>query len=57
LDGLVLCEVEAGGIEELMAAEPPAYAKHEVTEDPFFTGGSLCRTTRADLLRKLSTFA
>lgn len=57
LDGLVLCEVEAGGIEELMAVEPPAYAKHEVTEDLFFTGGSLCRTTCADLLRKLSTFA
>jgi len=56
LDGLVLCEVEADGLEELMAAEPPAYARKEVTEDPFFTGGSLCRTTRADLLRKLSTF-
>lgn len=56
LDGLVLCEVEAEGLEELMAAEPPAYAKHEVTEDSFFTGGNLCRMTRADLLRKLSTF-
>jgi CYTH domain-containing protein len=53
LDGLVLCEIEAGGIEELMLAEPPAYVKYEVTEDEFFTGGNLCRTTRAELLRKL----
>lgn len=56
LEGLVLCETEAAGLAELMAVEPPAYAKQEVTEDPFFTGGNLCRTTRADLLRKLSTF-
>ncbi|HYY56759.1 MAG TPA: hypothetical protein VE842_05460 [Pyrinomonadaceae bacterium] len=57
LDGLVLCEVEAGGIEELMSAEPPAYAACEVTEDAFFTGGNLCRTTRAELLHKLGTVA
>jgi len=56
LVGLVLCETEAGGLDELMAIEPPVYAKHEVTEDPFFTGGNLCRMIRADLLRKLSTF-
>ena len=56
LDDLVLCEVEAEGIEELMLAEPPTYAKYEVTEDPFFTGGSLCRATRSELLRKLATF-
>jgi len=57
LDGLILCEVEAEGLEELMSIQPPAYARHEVTEDPFFTGGNLCRTPRADLLRKLSQFA
>jgi CYTH domain-containing protein len=57
LDGLVLCEVEAEGLEELMLADPPAYAKYEVTEDVFFTGGNLCRTTRAELLRKLDTIA
>ncbi|HEX4966347.1 MAG TPA: hypothetical protein VF173_36400 [Thermoanaerobaculia bacterium] len=56
LDGLILCETEAEGLDELMSIQAPAYARHEVTEDPFFTGGSLCRTTRADLLRKLSTF-
>ena len=57
LDGLVLCETEAEGLEELMLAEPPAYAKYEVTEDAFFTGGNLSQTTRAELMSKLSTFA
>lgn len=57
LEGLVLCETEAAGLDELMAIEPPAYVEREVTEDPFFTGGNLCRMTRADLLRKLAKFA
>lgn len=56
LDGLILCEVEAEGLEELMSAQPPAYARHEVTEDAFFTGGNLCRAKRVELLKKLSTF-
>lgn len=55
LEGLVLCEVEADSLEELMKAEPPEYARREVTEDRFFTGGNLCRTTRAELLGKLAT--
>ena len=57
LDRLVLCEVAATGLEDLMSIEPPAYAKAEVTEDDFFTGGNLCRVTRPVLLSKLSTFA
>lgn len=56
LDGLVLCETEGDSLEHLMSAEPPSYARPEVTEDPFFEGGNLCRTTRADLMRKLSMF-
>lgn len=56
LDGLLLCETEADGLEDLMSVESPAYARHEVTEDPFFTGANLCRMKRADLLGKLSTF-
>jgi len=56
LDGLILCETEAEGLEELMSIQPPAYVRHEVTEDPFFTSGNLCRTTRAEVLRKLSSF-
>jgi hypothetical protein len=39
-----------------MSAVPPRYARLEVTEDAFFTGGNLCRTTGADLLDKLHTF-
>ena len=57
LGGLILCEIEAEGIEELMLAKPPSYVKYEVTEDSFFTGGNLCRTTRAELLHKLGTSA
>lgn len=56
LEGLILCETEADEMEELMSAQFPAYAMHEVTEDPFFTGGKLCRTARAELLRKLAAF-
>jgi CYTH domain-containing protein len=57
LEGLILCEIEAEGIEDLMLAEPPAHVKYEVTEDAFFTGGNLCRTTRAELLHKLGNVA
>lgn len=56
LEGLILCETEAESLEDLMSAQFPAFAAHEVTEDSFFTGGNLCRTTRADLLRKLAAF-
>lgn len=56
LDGLILCETEADSLEELMSVEPPAYAKPEVTQDPFFTGGNLCRTARAELIDKLYDF-
>lgn len=56
LEGLVLCETEAESLEELMSVQPPAYARREVTEDPFFTGGNLCRTKRVELLRKLAMF-
>jgi CYTH domain-containing protein len=55
LTGLVLCEVEAKDLDELMRIQPPEYAGVEVTEDRFFTGGNLCRTTRAEMLRKLTT--
>lgn len=56
LNGLVLCETESDGLEDLMSAEPPAYVSREVTEDVFFTGGRLCLATQADLLNKLSAF-
>lgn len=56
LEGLILCETEAESLEDLMSVQPPAYIRHEVTEDPFFTGGNLCRVKRSELLGKLSTF-
>jgi CYTH domain-containing protein len=54
LVGLVLCEIEAEGIEELMSIEPPSFVIHEVTDDIFFTGGNLCRITNGELLHKLA---
>lgn len=55
LEGLVLCEVEAGSLEELMRVAVPEYAMVEVTQDPFFTGGNLSRTSREELARKLDS--
>jgi CYTH domain-containing protein len=54
LKGLVLCETEAESLDELMSVELPSFVSHEVTEDSFFEGGNLCRTTRAELRRRLS---
>lgn len=56
LRGLILCETERDNLEDLMSAEFPDYAKYEVTEDSFFTGGNLCRVTQSDLLKKLADF-
>ena len=53
LDGLILCEVEASSLEELMSIPKPPYASREVTEDPFFQGGNLCRATASQLRSKL----
>ncbi len=53
LEGLVLCETEADSEVELRAIVPPDYAGTEVTADPFFTGGSLSRARRDELLAKL----
>ena len=56
LNGLILCETERDSLEALMSAEFPIYAKREVTEDSFFTGGNLCLITHSELLNKLSAF-
>ena len=55
LDGLLLCETESESLEDLMSAQPPPYVKEEVTVDPFFTGGHLCRCTQSDLLSRLTS--
>ncbi len=57
LDGLVLCEVEASSESELMGVEFPPYARVEVTEDLFFTGGSLCRASASELAHRLQTLS
>lgn len=56
LNGLILCEIEAGNLEELMKIQPPTYVRCEVTEDVFFTGGNLCHTTYTELQLKLFAF-
>ena len=53
LDGLILCEVEANNLNELMTIQPPDYIKDEVTQDRFFTGGNLCSITHTQLQLKL----
>ena len=54
LTGLVLAEVEVDSPATLSAIVPPPWAGREVTEDPFFTGGNLCRARPEDLLAKLA---
>lgn len=55
LDGLVLCEVEAPSLDDLMHAQPPTFVFCEVTEDPFFNGANLAHVSRDDLLAKLAS--
>jgi CYTH domain-containing protein len=56
LDGLMLCEIEAEDLDDLMRAEPPGFVQCEVTEDAFFSGANLCRIGRKELLAKLASF-
>lgn len=49
LDGLILCETESESLDALCAACFPQYARWDVTEDRFFTGGSLCRAARSQV--------
>lgn len=53
LGGLILCEVEMQTREQLESVRFPAWAKQEVTEDDFFTGGHLSRLTANQLQEKL----
>ncbi len=54
LDGLLVCETEQPTLEDLMSAEPPPYARIEVTENAFFNGANLANATAADLQKRLS---
>lgn len=55
LEGLVLCEAEMQTLEQLDSLRFPAWAKREVTEDDFFTGGHLSRLTAKQLHEKLQS--
>ena len=49
LEGLILCEIE---FDEHTVSQPmniPPFAVREVTDEPFFTGGSLIHLTYADI--------
>jgi CYTH domain-containing protein len=56
LDGLVLADVEFTTDEEARSFPPPPLAIAEVTDDARFTGGSLVRARRDDLLTWLAEF-
>ena len=56
LGGLVLCEIEADSLDDLMRVEPPVFVQREVTEDAFFSGANLCRISREDLVAKRASF-
>jgi hypothetical protein len=56
LTGLLLAEVEVESPEALGGIEPPPWGRCEVTEDPFFTGGNLCRASAEDLRARLAAY-
>jgi len=56
LHGLVMAEAEFTADQEARSFVPPPIAVAEVTDDVRFTGGSLARTQRHDLLIWLAEF-
>jgi CYTH domain-containing protein len=52
--GLILCEIEADSLAALDAIAPTSFAGVEVTADPFFTGGSICRATADEIRARVS---
>jgi CYTH domain-containing protein len=55
LAGLVMAEIECESVEALMSVTPPEWTKREVTKDPFFSGGNLCRIQAATLSTRLGS--
>jgi CYTH domain-containing protein len=53
LFGLVLAEVSFETDEELDSYPQPAFAMADVTNDPLFTGGSLCELTFSEVRRQI----
>lgn len=54
LFGLVLAEVSFDTDEELDSFPKPAFALADVTNDPLFTGGSLCELTFSDVRQHIT---
>jgi CYTH domain-containing protein len=54
LQGLVLCEVASAVEAEVGAFVPPAWARIEVTSDPFFFGAALAFATPDQLRARLA---
>lgn len=54
LEGLMLCEAEAAAVEAAQALVFPAWTLREVTADPFFNGGALCRIEPSVLQARLA---
>ena len=46
LSGLVLCEIEAPSLDELLAISFPPFARSEVTDDARYSGSVIARTLR-----------
>lgn len=57
LDGLFLAEAEVDSDDDLQTVKPPFSYVADVTADAFFSGGSLCRCTRQEILRVLDAFS
>jgi CYTH domain-containing protein len=56
LHGLVMADAEFSTDQEAQSFRPPPVAVAEVTDDPRFTGGSLVRARRHDLLTWLAEY-
>jgi CYTH domain-containing protein len=56
LHGLVIAEAEFGNDAEMLAFQPPGYARAEITGDRRFTGGRLTTARREDLVSWLAQY-
>ncbi len=56
LHGLVIAEAEFETDAELRGYHPPDYVIADVSKDPHFAGGRLARTSRADLVSRLTEY-
>lgn len=54
ITGLMLAEIEAESRAAVLTAPIPPWAAREVTGEPFFTGGVLCRASAQALTERLA---